>query len=175
MTNTGTVAGADVVQVYVRDIEASVARPVRELKGFAKVALEPGESREVTLMLDQRAFSFWSEVHGRWVVEPGEFAVEVGHHSRNLPLSQTITVDGPSIAAPLTRDSSLQEWYDDPVARELILTEVAKGGPNPVGDEELMKVVGTMPMTTLAVFAGIGLDHETLDRLLAERAARLEA
>ena len=83
----GPVAGAEVVQVYVRDVAASVARPVRELKGFAKVALEPGESQQVTVGLDQRAFSFWSELLGRWVVEAGEFAIEVGHHSRDLPLT----------------------------------------------------------------------------------------
>ena len=74
VANTGPVAGAEVVQVYVRDVEASVARPVRELKGFAKVSLEPGESRQVTITLDQRAFSFWSELLGTWVVEAGEFA-----------------------------------------------------------------------------------------------------
>ena len=51
---------------------------MRELKGFAKVSLEPGESRQVTITLDQRAFSFWSDLLGRWVVEPGEFAIEVG-------------------------------------------------------------------------------------------------
>jgi beta-glucosidase len=173
--NTGAVAGAEVVQVYVRDVEASVTRAMRELKGFTKVALDPAESCTVTIRLDQRAFSFWSETLGRWVVEPGEFAIEVGHHSRNLPLSQIIAVDGPSIAAPLTRDSSLQEWCDDPVAHELMLTEIAAGGPDPIGDEELRKVIGTMPMTTLAAFAGMSFDYETLDRLLAERAARLEA
>ena len=89
VANTGPVAGAEVVQVYVRDVEASVARPVRELKGFAKVSLEPGESRQVTITLDQRAFSFWSELLGTWVVEAGEFAVEVGRHSRDLPLTRS--------------------------------------------------------------------------------------
>ena len=85
VANTGPVAGAEVVQVYVRDVECSVARPVRELKGFAKVGLEPGESGQVTISLDQRAFSFWSELLGRWVVEAGEFAIEAGPHSRDLP------------------------------------------------------------------------------------------
>ena len=120
VTNTGPVAGAEVVQVYVRDVAASVARPVRELRGFTKVTLDPGESRTVTVTLDQRAFSFWSELLGRWVVEAGEFAVEVGHHSRDLPLTRTVTIDAPSIAAPITPDSSLHEWMADPVALALI-------------------------------------------------------
>jgi beta-glucosidase len=99
VTNTGSVAGAEVVQVYVRDVESSVGRPVRELKGFTKVMLEPGESRQVAVGLDQRAFSFWSKVHEGWVVEAGEFAIEVGHHSRDLPLVRSVAVEAPSIAA----------------------------------------------------------------------------
>ena len=79
VTNTGPVAGAEVVQVYVRDVEASVARPVRELKGFAKVSLEPGASQHG---VDRRSTSAPSRsgptLLGRWVVEAGDFAIEVG-------------------------------------------------------------------------------------------------
>jgi beta-glucosidase len=168
VTNTGAVAGAEVVQVYVRDVEASVARPVRELKGFAKVGLEPGESRPVRIALDQRAFSFWSELLGRWVVEAGEFAVEVGHHSRDLPLLRTVAVDAPPIALPITVGSTLHEWMADPVAADLIREAVAAGQPDPTRDEELVAVVGTMPMSTLAAFSGMSIDHDTLHKL-AER------
>jgi beta-glucosidase len=168
VTNTGPVAGAEVVQVYVRDVEASVARPVRELKGFAKVTLDPGESWRITVPLDQRAFSFWSARHERWVVEAGEFAVEVGRHSRDLPLVQTIAVDAPSIAAPLTPGSTLHEWVADPVGHELIREAVAAGQPDPTRDAELVSVIGTMPMSTLAAFPGMSIDHDTLDKL-AER------
>src|SRR4029453_2042441 len=73
VTNNGQATGGEVVQVYVRDPESSVRRPVRELKGFAKVELQPGESQRVSVTLDQRAFSFWSILHHRWVVESGEF------------------------------------------------------------------------------------------------------
>jgi beta-glucosidase len=169
VANTGAVAGAEVVQVYVRDVAASVARPVRELKGFAKVFLEPGESRQVSVALDRRAFSFWSEIHRRWVVEAGEFAVEVGPHSRDLPLTRTVTVDAPSIAAPLTADSTLHEWMADPEGRELIREAVAAGQPDPARDPELVAVVGTMPMSTLAAFPGMSIDHDTLDGLAARR------
>jgi beta-glucosidase len=168
VTNTGPVAGADVVQVYVGDVAASVARPVRELKGFAKPTLDPGQSTEVTLTLDQRAFSFWSDVHKRWVVEAGEFAIEVGHHSRDLPLTHTVTIDAPSIAAPLTADSTLHEWMADPVGRDLIAEAVAAGQPDPTRDKELVTVIGAMPMSTLAAFTGMSIDHDTLDKL-AER------
>ena len=168
VANTGPVAGAEVVQVYVRDVECSVARPVRELKGFAKVGLEPGESGQVTISLDQRAFSFWSELLGRWVVEAGEFAIEAGPHSRDLPLTRTVTVDAPSIAAPLTADSTLHEWMADPKGLELIKEAVAAGQHDPTRDKELVAVIGTMPMSTLAGFPGMSIDHDTLDKL-AER------
>ena len=168
VANTGPVAGAEVVQVYVRDVECSAARPVRELKGFAKVGLEPGESGQVTISLDQRAFSFWSELLGRWVVEAGEFAIEVGPHSRDLPLTRTVPVDAPSIAAPLTADSTLHEWMADPKGLELIKEAVAAGQRDPTRDKELVAVIGTMPMSTLAGFPGMSIDHDTLDRL-AER------
>jgi beta-glucosidase len=175
VANTGPVAGADVVQVYVRDVAASVARPVRELKGFTKPTLDPGGSQQVTITLDQRAFSFWSDVHQRWVVEAGEFAIEVGHHSRDLPLAHTVAIDAPSIAAPLTADSTLHEWMADPVGRELIAEVAAAGQPDPTRDKELVAVIGAMPMSTLAAFKGMSIDHDTLDKLaerLRDRAGR---
>jgi beta-glucosidase len=171
VSNIGPVAGAEVVQVYVRDVEASVARPVRELKGFAKVALEPGESRQVTVDLDQRAFSFWSELLGKWVVEAGDFSIEVGRHSRDLPLTRTIAVDAPSIAPPLTADSTLHEWMADEQGLALIKEAVAAGQHDPTRDAELVSVIGTMPMSTLAAFEGMSIDHDTLDKLVERRHA----
>lgn len=175
VTNTGSVAGADVVQVYVRDVATSVARPVRELKGFAKPFLDAGQSQQVTITLDQRAFSFWSDVHKRWVVEAGEFAIEVGHHSRDLPLTHAVTIDAPSVAAPITADSSLHEWMADPVASELIAEAVAGGQPDPTRDKEFVAIIGAMPMSTLASFKGMSIDYDTLDKLaerLRDRAGR---
>ncbi len=148
---------------------------MRELKGFAKVALDPGASSQVTIDLDQRAFSFWSVLHHRWVVEAGEFAIEVGSHSRDLPLSHSVTVDAPRVALPLTRDSTLHEWMSDPVGRQLLHEAVAAGQSDAVMDGELLSVVGTMPMSTLANFGGMSLDHPALDRAAAawrERAAQ---
>jgi beta-glucosidase len=165
VANTGSMDGAEVVQVYVEDVDSSVARPVRELKGFTKVSLAPGSSQTVSIELDQRAFSFWSVEHGRWAVEAGDFVVGVGPHSRYLPLSETITVDAPRLALPLGRDSTLQEWMADPTGRQLIEQEVADGQPAVVLEEELLAVIGTMPMSTLANFGGMSLDHDALDRI----------
>jgi beta-glucosidase len=168
VTNTGTVDGAEVVQVYVRDPECSVARPVRELKGFAKVHLAAGASQRVSVQLDQRAFSFWSTLHGRWAVEAGDFVVEVGTSSRDLPLHQTVDVDAPRLDPPLSRDSTLQEWMADPVGRRLVEREVAQGQSAAVLEDDLVEVIGNMPMSTLASFGGMSLDHDALDRVAQE-------
>jgi beta-glucosidase len=165
VTNTGTVDGAEVVQVYVADLESSVARPVRELKGFHKVFLPAGAAETVSVALDQRAFSFWSVAQGRWAVEAGDFSIGVGPNSRDLPLTETITVEAPRLAVPLSRDSTLQEWMADPVGKELIEREVANGQPATVLEDELINVIGNMPMSTLASFAGMSLDHDALDRV----------
>jgi beta-glucosidase len=165
VTNTGAVDGAEVVQVYVEDVQSSVARPVRELTGFAKVFLAAGAARQVSIELDQRAFAFWSTRHHDWVVEAGDFVIAVGPHSRDLPLHETITVSAPSLSAPLTRDSTLQEWISDPLGRQLLEREVAGGQAAAVLTDELVHVIGTMPMSTLANFGGMSFDHDTLDRL----------
>ena len=86
VTNTGDRAGATVGQVYVHDVESSEPRPVKELKGFAKVALEPGESRTVTVELAPEALGFWHPSARKWVAEAGKFEVLVGPASDDLPL-----------------------------------------------------------------------------------------
>jgi beta-glucosidase len=90
--NTGRRAGAEVVQVYVGQRFSSVERPIRELKGFAKVYLHPAESRRVTLPLPGRAFAYWSVETNGWAVEPGEFLIEVGVSSRRILLQESIFV-----------------------------------------------------------------------------------
>ena len=90
VTNTGNEAGAEVAQLYVSDPSAQVDRPERELKGFAKVRLAPGETRHVTLTLDARAFSYWDAPAHKWIVDPGKFVVRVGDSSENTPLTADI-------------------------------------------------------------------------------------
>jgi beta-glucosidase len=84
--NTGTREGSDVAQVYVSDTHAAVARPPKELKGFAKVNLRPGESRRVTVLLDRRAFSFYNTAARGWRVAPGDFDILVGRSSAQIEL-----------------------------------------------------------------------------------------
>jgi beta-glucosidase len=90
VTNTGNVAGAEVAELYVSDPSAQVDRPERELKGFAKVRLGPGETQPVTISLDARAFSFWDEPAHKWIIDPGKFVIRVGDSSENTPLQADI-------------------------------------------------------------------------------------
>jgi beta-glucosidase len=164
VTNTGPRAGAEVVQVYVEDVEASVARPLHELKGFMRVDLEPGETKQVSCQLDQRAFAFWSRRFQQWVVESGEFIIAVGSSSRDLVGTEAITIDAPRLSLPLGPDSTLHEWLEDERGRELL----TKRDVRLLQDPELIKVIGTMPMETLAAFQGMALSHAELNELIAE-------
>lgn len=87
--NTGSRTGSEVVQLYIHDIKSSVDRPYKELKGFAKVNLKPGESRDVEISIDKRALSFYDEQSRDWKAEPGKFEALVGNASDNLPLKAT--------------------------------------------------------------------------------------
>ena len=84
VTNTGKTAGAEVVQLYVSDPKCSVERPAKELKGFKKIYLEPGETREVSITIDKDALSYFDADKHEWVAEPGQFVASVGTSSDNI-------------------------------------------------------------------------------------------
>ena len=84
VTNTGSVAGAETVQLYVSDLQSSVERPVKELKAFRKVFLQPGETQQVSLTINKSALSFYDDQTGQWTAEPGEFKALIGTSSKNI-------------------------------------------------------------------------------------------
>jgi beta-glucosidase len=92
ITNTGNRFGKEAAQVYVRDVKSSLVRPLKELKGFKKVELNPGESKQVEFQLDQRALSFYDPDQKQWVAEPGEFEILVGSSSRDIHLKARLTL-----------------------------------------------------------------------------------
>jgi|YelNatPaOPRAMG01_1025707.scaffolds.fasta_scaffold00095_25 beta-glucosidase len=92
ITNVGNRAGSEVAQLYVRDVEASVPRPPKELKGFCRVSLLPGETARVTLALPIAELAFYDVERRKWVVEPGRFEVLVGASSRDIRLRQSFEV-----------------------------------------------------------------------------------
>jgi beta-glucosidase len=86
-------AGKEVVQAYVHDAQSSLPRPPRELKAFAKVLLQPGESQTVSLVLDRRAFALYEPYRKQWIVEPGQFEILVGSSSRDIRAVATISLE----------------------------------------------------------------------------------
>jgi beta-glucosidase len=97
--NTGSRAGSEVVQVYVHDVESNVFRPEQELRGFAKVSLEPGAGSPVSIRLDRRAFSFWDTASQAWVLEPGRFEIRVARSSRDVRGQGTVDLSGDAAAS----------------------------------------------------------------------------
>jgi beta-glucosidase len=101
--NTGQRAGVEIAQLYVADLEASQPRPPKELKGFARVELDPGERETVTLELDWSDLAFWSPEIRDWTAEPGEFEVLIGASSRDLRLRGEFELPRPAGAPGATR------------------------------------------------------------------------
>jgi beta-glucosidase len=171
VTNTGERPGREVVQLYVTDPESSVERPPRELKGFAKTTtLAPGESQTVTFQLQSRDLSYWSVRQHRWVLEGGMFQLSVGVSSRDLRLTTTIEVSAPPLTVQLDGMATLEEWLAHPVGSGLLREAIGvdeHGHPRGIlGDDELIRVIGNFPISTLAAFPGLGIDHTTVDHLI---------
>lgn len=93
VTNTGNLRGKEVVQLYVADTKSSVARPPKELKGFAKVELAPGETKTIEFTLDDRSFAFYDPEKKRWIVEPGAFEILIGSSSRDIRAKATLEME----------------------------------------------------------------------------------
>jgi beta-glucosidase len=113
--NTGTVAGKEIIQLYIHEQNPAVIRPEKELKAFEKVALAPGEEKVVRFKLSKRDFAYFdTDLHG-WNVRSGKFDILVGGSSRNLPLRETIEVKATDIGYPkLTRTSMLKDFQKHP-------------------------------------------------------------
>ena len=159
VTNTSDVAGAETVQVYVAPPKAEVARPVHELKGFAKVALEPGESKNVTIALDDRAFAYWSERFDDWHVEGGTYTVEVGVSSRDIISRLDVEIDDDGKIMNLDEWSTFGEWLDDPIGAPIlqhVLDDMGKEAGRPIIPDSALMVMflRSMPLRSLSVILG---------------------
>jgi|APSaa5957512622_1039677.scaffolds.fasta_scaffold11119_2 beta-glucosidase len=108
--NTGKLRGKEIVQVYVRDVESTVFRPAKELKGFAKVELDPNEEISVTIELDRRAFAFYDVDQKDWIVEAGEFEILVGASAQDIRLTAPIQLASTQSASPVDKES-LAAYY----------------------------------------------------------------
>ncbi len=123
VTNTGKIAGKEAVQVYVHDHKSKLTRPPKELKGFAKVELQPGETRTVTVALDSRAFAYYHPGYRQWITEDGEFDVLIGASSADIRCVQTVTLQSTQqLPSLLRRESTLRDWMEDPRGMSVLLS-----------------------------------------------------
>jgi beta-glucosidase len=115
ITNTGKMTGKEIVQVYVHDHKSKLVRPPKELKGFAKVELQPGETKTATVSLDFRAFAYYHPAYKQWITEDGEFDVLIGASSTDIRQTKTVTLHSTlELPCILNRESTLREWAEDP-------------------------------------------------------------
>ena len=127
VTNTGSVAGTEIVQLYVAKKNSELFRPAKELKGFARVTLAPGEKQRVTIMLDDKAFRFWNVKANRWEIEGGEYELLVGASVEDIRLCEKISVHGTATVHPY-EDVDLDCYY--------------KGNVLSVSDADFEKLLG---------------------------------
>ena len=116
VTNTGSVAGTEIVQLYVAKKNSDLFRPAKELKGFARVTLAPGEKQCITITLDDKAFRFWNVKANRWEIEGGEYELLVGASVEDIRLCEKITVHGTATVHPY-EDVDLDCYYKGDVLR----------------------------------------------------------
>lgn len=177
VANTGSRPGRHVIQLYVAPPPGAVQRPARELRAFASVELEPGESREVTLELGERAFAYWDVADHAWVVPVGDYTVEVGHNAHDIVQAQAISLEGNEPVRPLSRTSSVEEWLDHPsVGGEVLIGTLVRALPDKEAaliqdDPAVLRIMSSMDMSKAMTMFGLGDAVPLLDELI-ERSAR---
>lgn len=126
VTNTGKVAGKEIAQIYVHDQASMLDRPEKELKGFAKVELKPGETKVVKISLDFRAFAYYHPEYQQWITEDGEFTVMVGASSADIRLKADATLRSTlNLPCILDKESTIKEWLADARGNELVASIIA--------------------------------------------------
>ncbi len=154
VTNTGSVAGAEVVQLYVAPPASAVQRPSHELRGFQKVFLEPGESVTVQYDPSDRAFAYWNQQLGDWKVESGDYEIQLGSSSRDISERAIVTLDGDDKRPELGLDSVISEWRDDPIGGPLLTQTLDQLGIElPVQGTSLESMVMQSPLSVFGMFA----------------------
>ncbi|WP_394554861.1 glycoside hydrolase family 3 C-terminal domain-containing protein [Agromyces sp. MMS24-JH15] len=173
VTNTGAVPGREIVQVYTSLAGSAVQRPVRELKAFASVELEPGEARDVVLTVRRADLAYWDVRVDGWVVEGGAYAVDVAASSRDIRSTVSVEVAGDAVAIPLTRESSLGEALAHPVAGPIIQAAMAQMMQGLEGIESVMpegvsmdRMMMSFPIGRMSMMGG-DVTPEMIDGLIA--------
>lgn len=179
VTNTGKMAGKEVVQLYVADKESTVIRPVKELKGFEKISLAPGESGTVTFTLDKRAFAYYNTKIHDWHVGSGAFDILIGHSSRDIVLRAEVyvesTVELPVVYTPNTALSDLNRTEQGKALIESVMktfmgdkdSQEKDEAAIPEGMKEMIEaMMSSMPIRGILTFGNSGMTKEELDNMI---------
>ena len=165
VTNTGELAGREVVQAYVSLPGSAVDRAPRELKAFASVEIPPGETVTVELLAKRRDLRYWEERVSSWILESGDYVVEVGSSSRDIHSAATVAISGDKLVLPVTRDASVGDAFAHPIAGPIAREELAASafGSIMMTDGALNPMGETMPLSRLVSF---GVPAELVNRIL---------
>ncbi len=187
VTNTGSVAGKEIVQVYVHDQKSKLVRPEKELKGFVKVELQPGETKSISIPLDFRAFAYYHPSYKQWITEDGDFDLLIAASAADIRQTLTVTLESTlSLPCILDKHSTIREWMDDPKGK-IVFTSffedvMAKSrAAFGIGDEDpgngssmgmdMMDMIGDMPLVSVLMFQQGALNkpaEEIVDGLLMQ-------
>jgi beta-glucosidase len=186
ITNVGSVASKEVVQLYVKNCDTPILRPIREFKGFDKVYLKPGETKTVTFTLDKRSFAYYEERISDWAVPAGTYSIEIGKNSRCIELSKEVNIisepvlpdhyDYDTITEELMLDPRIKDIRDkyfnmEDAFKDRELSDVEKESMN-----EQMSEAGFLfsPLRSALYFTGGTKKYSDIDKFLAEVNERIK-
>jgi beta-glucosidase len=168
--NTGRCVGKEIVQLYVRDIESSVIRPNKELKGFEKVELKAGEEKTVTFTLDKRAFAYYNTAKKDWCVESGDFEILIGKSSGSIQLAETVNVKSTSVEVhEFTRNTTIGEIISLPDKLKTVEAEIREMSKAFGGGDDLQQTgafIRNLPLRALIAFNGGNFKEKDLSEVL---------
>lgn len=149
VTNTGDRSGKHVVQVYVAAPERPVSSPARELRGFTKVALAPGESATVEIDLDRRAFAYWDVTRGDWAVTAGQYQVQLADNAHDVVATAALDLAGDNLPQSLTLDSTASEWFGHPTVGPALTAAMTSGLTEEQSDAVMEENAGALSPVAL--------------------------
>jgi beta-glucosidase len=168
VTNTGKLAGKEIVQIYVHDQKSGLVRPEKELKGFAKMELQPGETKSVSAQLDFRSFAYYHLKYKQWITENGDFDLLIGASAADIRHRLTVTLESTlNLPCVLDIESTIREWLADPHGKAVfdphyasIEAEARKnfggGGEHTSADTglgmDIMDMFKDMPLVSVLLF-----------------------
>ena len=173
--NTGAVKGKEVVQLYVGMPKSRTIRPDKELRGFEKIELEPGEEKTVSFTLSKRAFAYYRTDISDWYVESGEYVIMAAKSSRDIACTATVQVEStPAIKRVYTMNSTVEEIMESPVGREIVgkmmaASPLAQMDDNGLGmGEGMERMMMEMPLRALISFGGDSVPEGMGEMLLQQ-------